>query len=92
MRHVDGVNQELSYFGSGNLRNDFHGRSGERGKARARRLFGDGGAIETVTLTNKAGLSARVLTYGATLQSLMAPDRNGKFADACSAMTRPRIM
>ncbi|HIV76282.1 aldose epimerase family protein [Sphingomonas yabuuchiae] len=41
----------------------------------------DGGAIETVTLTNKAGLSARVLTYGATLQSLMAPDRNGKFAD-----------
>ncbi|WP_193753751.1 aldose epimerase family protein [Sphingomonas sanguinis] len=41
----------------------------------------DGAAIEAVTLTNKAGLSARVLTYGATLQSVMAPDRNGKFAD-----------
>lgn len=41
----------------------------------------EGGAIETVTLTNKAGLSARVLTYGATLQSVMAPDRDGKFAD-----------
>ncbi|MBB3879148.1 aldose epimerase family protein [Sphingomonas pseudosanguinis] len=41
----------------------------------------DGAAIEAVTLTNKAGLSARVLTYGATLQSVMAPDRNGKTAD-----------
>ncbi|GAA3254341.1 galactose mutarotase [Sphingomonas yabuuchiae] len=41
----------------------------------------EGGAIETVTLTNKAGLSARVLTYGATLQSVMAPDRDGKLAD-----------
>ena len=41
----------------------------------------EGSAIETVTLTNKAGLSARVLTYGATLQSVMAPDRDGKLAD-----------
>ncbi len=41
----------------------------------------DGAAIEAVTLTNKAGLSVRVLTYGATLQSVMAPDRNGKTAD-----------
>ena len=41
----------------------------------------EGAAIESVTLTNKAGLSARVLTYGATLQSVMAPDRDGKFAD-----------
>lgn len=41
----------------------------------------DGAAIEAVTLTNKAGLSARVLTYGATLQSVMAPDRNGKTVD-----------
>ena len=41
----------------------------------------EGGAIETVALTNKAGLSARVLTYGATLQSVMAPDRDGKLAD-----------
>ena len=41
----------------------------------------DGAAIEAVTLTNKAGLSARVLTYGATLQAVMAPDRDGKLAD-----------
>ncbi|MFD1951677.1 aldose epimerase family protein [Sphingomonas arantia] len=41
----------------------------------------DGTAIETITLTNKAGLTARVLTYGATLQAVIAPDRNGRMAD-----------
>lgn len=41
----------------------------------------DGTAIEAITLTNDHGIAARVLTYGATLQSLFAPDRNGKRAD-----------
>ncbi|MHA6722738.1 aldose epimerase family protein [Sphingomonas sp. RS2018] len=41
----------------------------------------DGTAIEAITLSNAKGVSARILTYGATLQSLMAPDRAGKFAD-----------
>lgn len=41
----------------------------------------DGTAIEAVVLSNRAGVSARVLTYGATLQSLSAPDRNGRPAD-----------
>ncbi|GGE91936.1 aldose epimerase family protein [Sphingomonas prati] len=41
----------------------------------------DGTVIETITLTNKAGLTARVLTYGATLQAVIAPDRNGRMAD-----------
>ena len=36
-----------------------------------------GEAVEAITLSNKAGVSARVLTYGATLQSFVAPDRNG---------------
>ena len=41
----------------------------------------DGTAIEAVTLSNAQGVSARILSYGATLQSLMGPDRNGKIAD-----------
>jgi aldose 1-epimerase len=38
----------------------------------------DGTAIEAVELANGHGVKARIITYGATLQSLDAPDRNGK--------------
>jgi aldose 1-epimerase len=41
----------------------------------------DGTPIEKVTLTNGAGVSATVMTLGATLQSLIVPDRQGKPAD-----------
>lgn len=41
----------------------------------------DGSTVEAITLTNAQGLSARILTYGATLQSVMQPDRAGKKAD-----------
>ncbi|WP_380778357.1 aldose epimerase family protein [Sphingomonas sp. R86520] len=41
----------------------------------------DGTAIEAVTLSNAHGVSARILSYGATLQSLMGPDRTGRIAD-----------
>ena len=41
----------------------------------------DGTPIEAVTLRGANGMSARVLTYGATLQSLVAPDANGRMAD-----------
>lgn len=41
----------------------------------------DGTAIEAITLRNGQGISATILTYGATLQSLIAPDRTGKPAD-----------
>ena len=41
----------------------------------------DGTAIEMITLSNDRGVSARVLTYGATLQSLLAPDCGGRLAD-----------
>jgi aldose 1-epimerase len=41
----------------------------------------DGVPIEAVTLTNAHGVSARIITYGATLQALLAPDRNGHSAD-----------
>jgi aldose 1-epimerase len=47
----------------------------------------DGGRLangqqsDAITLTNAKGVSARILAYGATLQKLIAPDRNGKKAD-----------
>ena len=41
----------------------------------------DGTPVEAVTLSNKKGVSARILTYGATLQTLKGPDRRGKIAD-----------
>ncbi|RIA43680.1 aldose 1-epimerase [Hephaestia caeni] len=56
----------------------------ENGVTAQRSHFGtlaDDTPIEAVTLTNDRGVSARIITYGATLQSLSAPDRAGKSAD-----------
>ena len=50
----------------------------------ARAEFGitpSGERVEAVTLTSSNGVTARVITYGATLQSLIVPDRNGQLAD-----------
>jgi aldose 1-epimerase len=41
----------------------------------------DGTAVDIYTLTNKAGLEARIMTYGAILVSLKVPDRKGALAD-----------
>jgi aldose 1-epimerase len=41
----------------------------------------DGVAIEAVTLANAHGVSAKIITYGATIQSLIAPDRKGHGVD-----------
>jgi aldose 1-epimerase len=43
--------------------------------------LGDGTAIEAVTLSNARGVSARILSYGATLQALIAPGSDGELAD-----------
>jgi aldose 1-epimerase len=50
----------------------------------SRTAFGtlpDGRAVEAVTLDNGKGMRARILSYGAILQSLEAPDRKGVSAD-----------
>ncbi|MDP1028179.1 aldose epimerase family protein [Sphingomonas sp. KR1UV-12] len=78
------------------------GLAGQANAATAKRAgFGqlpDGTAIEAVTLTGSNGVSARIMTLGATLQSLNAPDRNGKVADitlgyddAASYVTNPNF-
>ena len=41
----------------------------------------DGRAVEAVTLSNRRGMKARIISYGAGIQSLMVPDRNGQAAD-----------
>ena len=41
----------------------------------------DGRIIEAVTLRNKKGIQARILSFGATLQSLIAPDAYGHCAE-----------
>src|SRR3954468_11070272 len=37
----------------------------------------DGAKVEAVTLANSAGMSAKIMTLGATLQSLIVPDKAG---------------
>jgi aldose 1-epimerase len=47
-------------------------------------LFGklaDGREVYEYTLKNSKGMEAKVINYGATIVSLTAPDKNGKFAD-----------
>src|ERR1700744_2312337 len=41
----------------------------------------DGQAVEAVTLSNKAGTAIKLMTQGATIVSIMLPDRNGKLDD-----------
>lgn len=41
----------------------------------------DGTAIEALTLKSGAGMSATIITLGASVQSVIVPDRNGKLAD-----------
>lgn len=38
----------------------------------------DGTVVEAVTLADGQGISARIISYGATLQSLKLPDRSGR--------------
>jgi aldose 1-epimerase len=38
----------------------------------------EGAAVEIYTLTNRNGMTAKVMTYGATLTELIVPDRSGK--------------
>jgi aldose 1-epimerase len=59
--------------------------SGETGNARSvsRAEFGqlDGGTVEIVTLSNGRGMTARIISYGAGIQSVIVPDREGRLAD-----------
>lgn len=55
-------------------------QAAEAKQALAGRLA-DGTEVQAITLTAKNGVSAVILSYGATLQKLIAPDRDGKPVD-----------
>jgi len=44
-------------------------------------ILPDGTAVDLYTLKNANGVTAKLMTYGATLVSLELPDRDGAFAD-----------
>jgi aldose 1-epimerase len=49
----------------------------------------EGTVIDAYTLTNKHGLVARIITYGATLTELHVPDRTGAMADIVLGFAKP---
>ncbi|HEX8641870.1 MAG TPA: aldose epimerase family protein [Allosphingosinicella sp.] len=48
----------------------------------------EGRLAEAVTLSNRAGLTARIISYGAAIQSLLVPDRRGQTADVALGYSR----
>lgn len=49
-----------------------------------RSVFGrmpDGKPVYAITLRNRAGITVRLITYGARVQAIMTPDRNGHIRD-----------
>ncbi|HYI48441.1 MAG TPA: aldose epimerase family protein [Allosphingosinicella sp.] len=51
---------------------------------RGRAPFGtlpNGETVQAIALAGRGAIQVRILTYGATIQSLLAPDRNGALAD-----------
>lgn len=49
----------------------------------------DGTAVEAVELANGNGMSAKIMTLGASIQSLQVPDRNGKRGDVVIGHATP---
>lgn len=41
----------------------------------------EGSEVKRITLRNSKGMSAEIITYGAIIKSLQAPDRNGNFTN-----------
>jgi aldose 1-epimerase len=66
----------------------------DAGAAQVRRAsFGslaDGTRIDAVDLTSRAGIRVRIITLGARIQSLYAPDRTGKLGDIVLGFASPQ--
>jgi aldose 1-epimerase len=59
-------------------------KSGSAPTGIAKSVFGktkEGITVELYTLTNSKGMTAKIMTYGATVTELIVPDRNGKPGD-----------
>ncbi|WP_411291298.1 aldose epimerase family protein [Sphingorhabdus sp.] len=60
------------------------------GSKTSREVFGklaDGDSVEAVTLTNAAGMSVKIISYGASIQSVCIPDVRGYVADVTPGYT-----
>src|SRR6516225_7992148 len=59
--------------------------NGDKGKAGIKKMaFGktaDGTAVDLYVLTNKKGVTAKIITYGGIVTELHAPDRDGNLKD-----------
>lgn len=58
-----------------------------------RGVFGtlaNGTRIQSVELTSRSGIHARIITLGARIQSLYTPDRHGKLADIVLGFNNPQ--
>ncbi len=53
--------------------------------------FEDFDSIQLATLKNAQGMTVKVTNFGATVTSIIVPDRQGKLADVALATTRSRI-
>jgi aldose 1-epimerase len=66
------------------------GQAPKKGTANVKReAFGklpDGTAVELYTLSNGKGMEAAIMTYGAAVVSLTAPDRAGRYGDVVLGM------
>jgi aldose 1-epimerase len=66
---------------------------GARAAEAKREPFGalaDGRQIESVILSNKAGIRVRIMTLGAAIQSLSVPDRSGQAGDIVLGFDSPQ--
>jgi len=49
----------------------------------------NGDSIKTYTLTNKNGMTAKIINYGGIITSLTAPNKDGKYEDVVLGYTKP---
>jgi aldose 1-epimerase len=51
-------------------------------------ILPDGRAVEAIALANGRGMTVRIIAYGASIQSVVVPDRDGRFADVALGHAR----
>jgi aldose 1-epimerase len=64
-----------TFAGSGQAQNLKRVEQADFGKTQ------DGAEVKLITLRNAKGMSAQIITYGAIIKELHAPDRNGNFTN-----------
>ena len=71
-------------------RHDFLSKNGSEGVTSAPFGTCDQGPVTIYTLSNKNGLQIRAMDFGATIVSVVTPDKNGKFEDISLGFDNPQ--